>query len=369
MFKNKLIIIPIEGPWDHSADFLRQTALTLSKNNLVYIYDHNNHYFFLKKNKKRIYPKYKNIIFYQVKYWFPLERFSFINRINRYLSFKIFMRTISKKKKILWIFYPNYYDLAKIKSKNIIKIYDCVDYSENREKEKILINNVDYFFVNSLILYKLHNRNKIEPTYIDSQGFFESDLKKIKVVKLKQIKPVIGYVGGFNYRLDFILLDKLIKNNKNWQFVFFGPIQKNLEKDIVFNTSFWLKKFIKYENVFFGQSNNKNQVYGVIKNFDVCIIPYNVDIYFNKYCYPSKFFEFLYLGKPIISSPILELKQRKFNRYVKIVENYVEWKNMINNCLKNKLSENQINIQKKLAIYNSWENKIKKIEKYIYQFD
>ena len=141
MLKNKIIILPLEGSWNHSADFLRQTAFTLSKNNLVYIYDQNNHYFFLKKNKKKSYPHHQNIIFHHVKYYLPFERFKLIDKINRHLSFKIFTKTLPKKKKILWIFYPYYYDLAKIAAKSICKIYDCVDYNENQKQEEALNTN------------------------------------------------------------------------------------------------------------------------------------------------------------------------------------------------------------------------------------
>lgn len=359
--------MPLEGSWNHSADFLRQTALTLSKENLVYIYDQNKHYFFLKKNKKKSYPQHKNIIFHQVKYYLPFERFDLVDKINRYLSFKVFTKKLPKKKTILWIFYPNYYDLAKIANKKICKIYDCVDYNENLEEEKNLINSVDYFFVNSLALKNLHKNKNKKAIYIDSQGFFQPKDKNIAEFKLnkEKKKAIIGYVGGINYRLDYPLLDQLIANHPQYLFVFYGPEQKKKEKDRLYQTQKWIKKLKKYENTLFGQSNDRNYVYGLIKNFDLAIIPYNLKLPFNLYCYPMKIFEYFYLGKPVISSAILELKLNKVNKYIKIAHDYEDWKNSIKKLLNKRILEKTKKEQKEIAIKNSWSNKINKISKFI----
>lgn len=367
MLKNKIIILPLEGSWNHSADFLRQTAFTLSKNNLVYIYDQNNHYFFLKKNKKKSYPHHQNIIFHQVKYYLPFERFKLIDKINRHLSFKIFTKTLPKKKKILWIFYPYYYDLAKIAAKSICKIYDCVDYNENQKQEEALIDNVDYFFVNSLALKNLHKNKSKKPIYLNAQGFFQPEDKKMVKFTLNKgnKKAIIGYVGGINCRLDYQLLDQLIKKHPEYLFVFHGPEQKNPRLDKVYQTQKWIKKIKQYENTLFDKGNDRNCIYGLIKNFDIAIIPYNMDLAFNKYCYPMKIFEYFYLGKPVISTSILELKLKKFNKFIKIADNVEEWETAIKQLIGKSLSIEQEKKLKQLAIDNSWQNKIDKITKHV----
>lgn len=367
MLKNKIIILPLEGSWNHSADFLRQTAFTLSKNNLVYIYDQNNHYFFLKKNKKKSYPHHQNIIFHQVKYYLPFERFKLIDKINRHLSFKIFTKTLPKKKKILWIFYPYYYDLAKIAAKSICKIYDCVDYNENQKQEEALIDNVDYFFVNSLALKNLHKNKSKKPIYLNAQGFFQPEDKKMVKFTLNKgnKKAIIGYVGGINYRLDYPLLYKLIVNHPEFLFVFYGPEQRNPRLDKIYQTQKWIKKIKQYENTLFGQSSDHNFIYGLIKNFDLAIIPYNLKLRFNSYCYPMKLFEYFYFKKSVVSSAILELKSKKFNKYIRIADNYKDWENAIEELLSNKNSKKIKNEERKIALQNSWPNKINKISKFI----
>ena len=355
--------MPLEGQWQHSADFFKQTALELSKNHQVIIYDQNHANFFLKKPIAVNYPQHKNIIFHQVKYFLPGRRLAWIEKMNRYFSFYLLLHKYRNVEKVLWIFYPNFYDFAKIKMKKMISLYDCVDYSEDIEKEAQLINSVDNFFVNSLTLKRLHKNAPKKPIYIDSQGFFLPDEKKIPKNKIKKDKPIIGFVGGINYRLDFSLLDKLIGSNPQWQFVFYGPRQKDLKKDLIYQTDNWLKKIKKYQNVTFGESKNRYEVYGLIKNFDVAIIPYNISIPFNKYCYPMKAFEYIYFNKPIVSTNIIELNSNKFKKYIKIAKNSKEFTKQIQILLNEQIYKKQS--VEKLSLKNSWANKIKQISYYL----
>jgi hypothetical protein len=365
MIKNKIIIIPIEGDFAHSADFLRQTALTLAKHNQVYIYDQINSYFWLKNKPKIEYPASKNLHFHQVKYFLPGRRLPWLEQFNRKLSWHLFLAKFGAKNKILWFFYPNYYDLAQTKDKNNLKIYDCVDYQEDLGKEKKLVNNVDYFFVNSEVLFKLHQKQSKKPILLSAQGFFEPNEKLIKKSPLTFDKPVIGFVGGLNYRLDFALLDMLIKNNPQWQFVLYGPVQKDQKKDPQFKTEKWLQKISKYKNLLIGMSNNRYDLYGIIKQFDVAIIPYNTQILFNKYCYPMKVFEYLYFGKAILSTEIEELKNPKFKSFIFTSDKFKDWPKQLEMLLKKKPHQNLIKKQKKLARENSWQRKLEQISNFI----
>ena len=159
------------------------------------------------------------------------------------------------------------------------------------------------------------------------------------------------------------MLDKLIKNNPQWQFVFYGPKQKYPEKDRQFKTASWIKKIKSYRNVTFDQNNDRYTVYGIIKNFDVAIIPYNNKIPFNKYCYPMKIFEYFYFGKPVVSSEIAELKLQQLQPYLKIAKTNRTWEENINDFLKKPLSLEEIESSRQLASNNSWQNKITKVSK------
>jgi len=367
----KLFIIPFELPWNWTADYQRQTVLELNKKNeKVLAYMNKDSYFFLKRKKKKNYPIIKNTYFYQPKNFVIFQRFKFVQFSNQLINLIILRLNNLNKKIYLWSFDPDFYLLNYIANfLTITTIYDCVDYHSHnnklinqqiKTKEDKIIKNSKYFFVNSKELAKIH-RKKREPISIVPQGFdldtFKTKLKKIDFFNNIK-KPIIGYVGGINYRLDYDLLITLAKKNRNWQFVFWGPIQKE-DNDQQNQIETKQKILFSLPNVFISKSDRK-EIPSVINYFDVCIIPYKINYLFNKHCYPMKIFEYFYLKKPVVSSHINELINFQ-NDFVSIAEDYLSWKKKIEEKIKKKESQIIKNKKKKLALENSWENKISSI--------
>lgn len=382
-------------PWDWSADYQKQTCFVLAKKHQVIAFMYLDAVFFLKKffQKEKKYPQLPNINFYQPSYFLPFRRLALINKINQIINLKIiawkynqaqnllhsWLKNIfsfeqkrkngKEKNLILWIFDPSFYFYPK--TLKATSIYDCVDYqwriNEAEKKqvqamEKKLIDNVDYFLVNSKALQKIHQKQRVADLLVP-QGFRSDDFQKAKAAKsLPKNKPLIGFVGALGYRLDYPLLFSLIENNPQWNFVLWGPkqIEKNLKAD---ETAKNLKKLLQYENVISGENKNRKKIPSIIKQFDVCMIPYNPNYDFNRYCYPMKLFEYFYLGKPVISTEIEELKY--FPKYVKISNQAAEWEKHICQLLKKPWQKKYQQEQKQLAIENSWEKKVEMILKLI----
>jgi len=355
--------MPFTLPWDWSADFQRQTCLELAKrNHKVIAYMSDDAHFFLKENKKK-FPKIKNISFYIPKYYLPFKRIKFIDKTNKYLSLLSFNIKYLYVKKLVWIFDPQFYYFPNF-FQNKTSIYDCVDFfgKEQKNDELKLIKNVDKFFVNSHSLLNAHKSKKNE-IFLVPQGFnqneFEKNLKLLDKNKKHQ-KPIIGYVGGINYRLDYKLLINLISTNPQWDFSFWGPIQ-NYPGENLSDILKQIKNIQQFTNVQFNSTKNKLELINAINNFDICIIPYDIKQKFNLYCYPMKIFEYFYMGKPVISTSIKELKLSKFNKFIKIGDTHSKWEKDIKQLLSNKWPKKLQNQQKKLSIQNSWKNKIDKI--------
>ncbi|MFZ5438262.1 MAG: glycosyltransferase [Patescibacteria group bacterium] len=367
----KLFIIPFELPWDWTADYQRQTIFELNKNNnKVLAYMNKDSYLFLKVKQKKNYPNIKNTDFYQPRNLLPFQRFELVQSLNQLINLIIIRLKNLNKKIYLWSFDPDFYLLNYLaRFLGIITIYDCVDYHSHnnqtinqqiRTKEDKIIKNSKYFFVNSRELAKIHSKKR-KPTAIVPQGFdlttFETKLKKLAFFnKIK--KPIIGYVGGINYRLDYDLLIKLAKNNPNWQFVFWGPIQKQ-DDDQQNQVEEKQRTLFSLANVSVSQSERKN-IPAVINHFDVCLIPYKTNYLFNKHCYPMKIFEYFYLKKPIISAPINELK-RFPEKLISIAKDYSSWQKKIEEKIEKKELDTVKKTKQRLAFENSWKNKISNI--------
>ncbi len=294
-----------------------------------------------------------------------------INLNNKHANIKIFflflilktIKIINKKEIILWInqfqTYAFFYRKKHIFNKII---YDCVDYPKNELAgknltEKMLIKNCHYMFVNSKTLKNeyLKLRKKI---IIVPQGFRDDVFKSSITKKEKQERKKIGYIGGINFRLNYDLLDKIIKKKQEYDFVFWGPIT-----DYEPNQLNKIEKLLKNKNVIYGYSEDKNEIPNIINSFDLCIIPYDVSKKFNQFCYPMKVMEYFYMQKKIVSAPIEELK--KYKKYITIANNYEEWISSIDKSLIDTIDKKEKIEMRKIAINNSWEKKIKKMEKLI----
>jgi len=383
MKNNGIVFIFMNVPWMWSTDYPNQTAKTLIKKGYIvvcYYYDQSysineilvNQYKFewfsiIQQGLYALYPIH--II--------PFKRFKIIYYANFWLNIIIFIFYIyfthprmfaQMHKPILWFFSP-FLRITHMCKVFFTVFYDCVDYfrgglffsiSEKKQvipDENCLIASAHYMFVNSVVLKKLHNKRR-KDIYVVPQGFrLDSFIKKPQLpFVIPRDKPVIGYVGGLNYRLDFKLLKQLAKRNISYTFVLIGPILDETQKDNVMRQLLYLSL---YPNVIIYPNVSKKYVPGVISQFDIGMIPYDMSIHFNRYCYPMKLFEYFYLGKPVLSTPIEELK--RFPQYVFIGRNSTEWGKLLRELTKNPWTQTYKTDERRLAIENSWTKKIETI--------
>lgn len=371
MIKNKLIIFPSATPWDWTADFLRQTALVLAKNNQIIVYDQLRAHFFAQRKMKQIYPQLKNIKFVQPQYFIPGRRWTLIENINRQLSFWLLLFKHRHQEKIVWFFEPEHHYLAHLKVGRTLSLYDCVDFhsatSLVEESKRIannevnLIKQVDYFFVNSDSLKTIHQsmlKNK-KIHRLKAQGFCPP-LNKLNTAQIERNKTLtLGYVGGINHRLDFQLIYALAINNPDWQIILIGPKQSNSVADKKYQTNRCLKKISQLKNVQLQPAKKRQELFKSIASFDWAIIPYKTELDYNRYSYPMKVFEYLYCGKKILSTPIEELKKPQFKSVIYIAETAQDWQKIVKEY-SSKIDLN-INLCQKLALKNTWTKKIEEI--------
>jgi glycosyltransferase involved in cell wall biosynthesis len=380
MVKNYTIVIPFNLPWEWSTDYTNQTAFILSKENVVICYMWSESFSIKEYFKKRVFPKFvkkhsKNIYLFYPIYFIPFKRFPYIHNLNEKVNvflLKLFVNWTSRKnntnKKILWIFDPNNRFVIDLLGKGWKVIYDCVDYfmgaeayknsDDTKENEKALVKEADLVTAISKVLQK-HLKKYRDDVYLVPQGFRIQDFQKKKydAPRINMPHPIIGFAGAVNHRLDYKILLPLAKNNPQWSFVIWGPV---LEEDKITESVKNMKaELLKLPNVSTGFLKDRKELPGVLKQFDVAMIPYDISQDFNKYCYPMKLFEFFYLGIPVVSTEVLELK--RFPKLVKIGKNCQEWEKIIKGFLSKPWPRSNIKMEIKLARENSWENKVSKI--------
>ncbi|MBT4652549.1 glycosyltransferase [Candidatus Woesearchaeota archaeon] len=385
MTKKPIIIIPSNQFKNEVCDFLEQTVNMLSKNSHVYVIDYTTQLSIkeilikiLSNKKINLINKHENSNYLVPIHIIPYGNNKIIKQIN--MTIYLFILEIifsiyyfNAPYKIIWMFFPQLSNILNIKIFPWKVIYDVVDiYSHpnkmkneklKKHKEK-LIKKSDFIFTISKTLKTEFSKLTKKTIKIVPQGFsinsFTKNSKK-SLIKIPKNKKNIGFVGQINQRLDFKLLNKLISNNPQWNFVFVGPNKK--EEDL-FPKNKKINHIINKPNFFWIDKQEKNTIPSIIKQFDIVIIPYDISLDFNLFCYPMKLFEYFYMEKPIISTPIKELTRKKFKNIIKIGKNYKEWEIIIDKIIKQEWPKSARKEQKRLAKENSWENKIKLINSY-----
>lgn len=200
------------------------------------------------------------------------------------------------------------------------------DIIEKRGKEKLAFscNGVDYEHFNN----------------INTEFKFDKDFENI----LKMKKPIIGYYGALANWMDYDLVKYLAKNRPNYNIVFFG---------VKYDDSLEKSKVLDYNNVFFLGKRDYKVLKNYAEKFDVCTIPFKInDI--TKATSPVKLFEYMALGKPIVTTQMDECKKYKS---VMIANDEKEFLDLIDIALSKCNDDDYINLLKQEAMENTWDKK------------
>ncbi len=185
---------------------------------------------------------------------------------------------------------------------------------------------------------------------INNNFKFDKDFKNI----LSQNKPIVGYYGAIAVWFDYDMVKKLAIERPDINIVLIGSkYDDSLEKSGI----------EEIDNVYFLGTRNYNVLKNYANCFDVCTVPFLInDI--TKATSPLKIFEYMALGKPIVTTAMDECKKYKS---IYIANNSEEFINMIDIALKldKKKNNEYFKILEKEAIENSWQNKAKEIVKFL----
>jgi teichuronic acid biosynthesis glycosyltransferase TuaH len=171
----------------------------------------------------------------------------------------------------------------------------------------------------------------------------------LKVIVSKN-KPIIGYFGAFASWFDYELIKKIAIERPEYEIVLIG-----LNYDKTLNNH----NFKEYENVTFLDPVQYSELPSYAFWFSVSIIPFLInDI--TESTSPVKLFEYMALGKPIVTTPMSECK-----RYKSVLIGYDHENFLLRLDEAVRLRENvdYLNLLAKDADENSWSNKVNEIIK------
>jgi hypothetical protein len=233
---------------------------------------------------------------------------------------------------------------------------------ERRKTEFIdVLQKADIIFANSQHLINKYFGDKqckvhLIPSGIkinNSINYKDSKALPCDLVSIK--RPRVGYVGNLNYSIDIDLLIYVLENNKFVNFILIGKPKGN-KKGI-------LKELTKkYNNLILLGHKPHKVIKQYINNMDVLFSFKRTEM--TKGNDSLKIYEYLLSGKPIVTTPVSPAKKFKDSLY--IGEDVAEF----DRYLKIALKEDNIFLnekRKKLAMMNSWENRVNKMLEKLYE--
>ncbi|PST83379.1 glycosyl transferase family 1 [Pedobacter yulinensis] len=163
------------------------------------------------------------------------------------------------------------------------------------KSERELVATSDLVICTSKALYEQHKRLNPETYFVPNAADFSHSSRAADPAlalhpSLSGInRPIAGYLGNIERRMDFALLQEVARSNADLSFVFAGPVEGNFIPDSLQQLS----------NVHFTGAVRYDEIPAVLKGFDVCMIPFAKDEV-SSTIFPLKLFEYLGAGKPVV---------------------------------------------------------------------
>lgn len=288
----------------------------------------------------------------------PIHNNRLIRKLNFYILRWMFQRLIKKlnfKEPILWFYLPTFADLIGQLDEKFC-LYHCVDdwltYPGYRnrnfeELENKLFKNSDVVFIpNRLLLEKKKALNKNTyylPHAVDfehyQKTFSKNEPLPSDVAMLD--KPIIAMVGEVAGWINWDFLNYVAEVNPKWSIIMIGPIGYDADISKIRSTS----------NIYLLGYKEYSELPNYYRAIDVCVVSFNLDEHI-KYCTPTRFYEHLAAGKPIVSTDFPAAKEFP-EEFVKIAKTKEEFVDLIKKSISEN-SEELIKGRKDLARANTW---------------
>jgi glycosyltransferase involved in cell wall biosynthesis len=242
-------------------------------------------------------------------------------------------------------------------------IYDCMDELTMfkgasdllKAQEIYLLSEADIVFTGGKSLYEskkqVHDNVHCFPSSVDRNHFGQATNGISIPDDLPKGKPVVGFYGVIDERIDYDLIRETAKKCTDVNFVLVGPTAKIDPADLP-----------KADNIFYPGMKGYKELPHWLKGFDVAFMPFALNDA-TKYISPTKTLEFMAANKPIVSTAIYDVV-RDYKDCVAIIKTADECCTAIRYFLHRQEKEKEQEQQKFENILNntSWDETVSKMQ-------
>jgi glycosyltransferase involved in cell wall biosynthesis len=239
----------------------------------------------------------------------------------------------------------------------LLIVYDCMDELSAfkfaphalKDREKELFRKADLVFTGGYSLYeaKKHKHPDVHPfpSSIDSEHFFKARMYQFDPSDQANIPhPRIGYFGVIDERMDLTLIEGIARRKPEWHLIMVGPVAKISTDSLP-----------KLPNIHYLGMKSYDELPYYISGWDIAMLPFAHNEY-TRYISPTKTPEYLAAGKPVISTPIIDvIRQYGRNGLVNIAGTPEEFVRVASLELENNDRDEWLQQVQEYLSHNSWD--------------
>ena len=207
---------------------------------------------------------------------------------------------------IQWFYSPMSAPYMLSQFNEVKTVYDCMDELANfryapaniSERERLLLAKADVVFTGGYQLYQSKSRHHSNVHFygcgVDVEHFQRARQANTPLpAELASLhRPVFGYFGVIDERIDYELLHHLANSFPHASLVMVGPVVKVDPNSLP-----------RLPNIHWLGQRAYDELPSLVKSFDVCLMPFALNDA-TRYINPTKTLEYMAAGKPIVSTAV-----------------------------------------------------------------
>ena len=293
----------------------------------------------------------------------PINTSSFYRRLNAGLMIRGIRRQMQRlemQQPIVVAGVPNVADVIGHLGERMVVYYCYDDFTlwPGVEKETVLnmeqtlLAKADLVLATSVELQRtrqgVRGSTRLFPHGVDVRHFSSSADPGLAVADefVHVRKPVIGYFGLLDERIDYELLKAMAVAHPEWIFALVGPVQTKVST-LRHLPNVWLMGKVPYSDL-----------PRYVKAFSVCVMPYVVNDLTNSIS-PLKMREYLATGKPVVSSDVADAK--RFSSSLRVAEGRNAFIRSVEEALQTGVSSEERVARTEALRGQSWDDKAEEL--------
>jgi UDP-galactopyranose mutase len=257
------------------------------------------------------------------------------------------------KQPLVWLYTPMADGFAEVLSPTTL-VYDVMDQlsafkgapAELADRERAMLRRADIVLTGGTSLYRdkaPYNANThLFPSGVEIEHFaghnglgMPDDLRALP-------RPILGYFGVIDERMDLELLAKMAAEHPQWSIVMIGPVIK-----IDFH------ELPHAPNLHFPGMRAYGELPAYLAHFDVALIPFAVNDA-TRYLSPTKTLEYMAAHKPVVSTPIPDVIEL-YGDVVRVGNTHDEFIAHVETALRANDAPQRLPKERALLRQNTWD--------------